>query len=57
MFQVLGISSLGVWLSDREGKMGRGINKACMWGKEVCGPHTVVPKIGEDSVVGVDELV
>jgi len=26
-------------------------------GKEVCGPGTVVPPIGKDSFVAVDELV
>jgi len=37
--------------------VGRGINKTCMQGKEVCGPGTVVPMICEDLFVTVDELV
>ena len=30
--------------------MGRGINKTCMWGKEVCGPGAVVPPICDVTV-------
>jgi len=56
-FQVFGVSSLGIWLSDREGKVGRGINKTCMQGEEICGPGAVVPLIHKDSFVAVDELV
>jgi len=56
-FQVLSVSSLGIWLGDGEGKMGRGIDKASMWGKEICGPDSVVPMICEDLFVTVYELV
>jgi len=37
MFQVFGVSSLGIWLGDGEGKVGRGIDETCMGGKEICG--------------------
>jgi len=57
MFQVFGISSLGIWLGDGKGEMGRGVNKTCVWGKEVCGPGAVVPTIGKDLFVAVDKLV
>jgi len=57
MFQVFGVSSLGIWLGDGKGKMGRGIDKAGVWGKEICGPGTVVPMICEDLFIAVDELV
>jgi len=57
MFQVFGVSSLGIWLGDGEGKTGRGIDKAGMWGEEICGPDAVVPMICEDSFVAVDELI
>jgi len=57
MFQVFSVSSLGIWLSDGKGKVERGIDETCMWGKEVCGPGTVVPLICEDPFVTVDELV
>jgi len=57
MFQVFSVSSLGIWLSDGEGKMGRGIDETGVWGKKVCGPSTVVPLIHEDPFVAVDELV
>jgi len=56
-FQVFGISSLGIWLSDGEGKVGRGIDKGGSWGEKVCVPDTVVPMIHEDSFVAVDDLV
>jgi len=56
-FEVFGVSSLGIWLGDREGEMGRGIDKTCVWGKEICGPGTVVPLICKDLFVAVDELV
>ena len=56
-FQVFGVSSLGIWLGDGEGKMGQGINETCVWGKKVCGPGAVVPVIHEDAFVTVDELV
>ena len=57
MFQVFGVSSLGIWLGDGAGKTGRGVDKTCMWGKEVCGPGVVVPLICKDLFVTVDELV
>jgi len=56
-FQVFGVSSLGIWLGDGEGKTRRGIDEACVWGKEVRGPGAVVPTIGENSFVTVDKLV
>jgi len=56
-FQVFGVSSLGIWLGDGEGKMGRGIDETCVWGKEVCGPGLVVPLVREDPFIAVDELV
>jgi len=37
--------------------MGRGINKSCVWGEEICGPGTVVPLIHENLFVSVDKLV
>ena len=37
--------------------MGRGIDETCVWGKEICGPGTVVPLIRKDLFVTVDELV
>jgi len=37
--------------------VGRGVDETCVGGKEVCGPGTVVPPIGKDSFVAVDELV
>jgi len=37
--------------------MGRGVNKTCVWGKEVCGPGTVIPLICEDPFVTIDELI
>jgi len=57
MFQVLGVSSLGIWLGDGEGKTGRGIDETSVGGKEICGPGAVVPPIREDVLVTVDELV
>jgi len=56
-FQVFSVSSLGIRLGDREGKVGRGVNKTGMGCEEFCVPCAVVLQIGEDSVVGVDELV
>ena len=56
-FQVFSVSSLGIWLGDGEGKTGRGIDKAGMWSEEICGPGTVIPMIGKDSFVAVDELI
>jgi len=56
-FQVFGVSSLGIWLGDGEGKVGRGIDETCRWGKKVCGPGVVVPLIGKDWFITVDELV
>ena len=57
LFQVLGVSSLGVWLGDEEGEMGRGINELGSWDEEFSSPSTVTPLIGEDLFVSVDELV
>jgi len=57
MFQVFSVSSLGIWLGDGEGKVGRGIDETCMWGEKICGPGTVIPLIREDSFVTVDELI
>jgi len=37
--------------------MGRGIDETSGWGKEICGPGTVVPLIRKDSFVAIDELV
>ena len=56
-FQVFGVSSLGVWLGDRVGKTGRGINELGSWDKEFSSPSAIAPLISEDSVVSVDELV
>ena len=56
-FQVFSVSSLGVWLGDREGKMGRGVDELGSWDKEFCSPSAVAPLIGEDSIVSVDKLV
>jgi len=56
-FQVFGVPSLGIWLGDGEGKMGRGVDETSVWGKEICGPDAVVPMIGKDSFVTIDELV
>jgi len=56
-FQVLSVSSLGIWLGDGEGKMGRRVDEIYVWGKEVCGPDTAVPMVGENLFIGVDELV
>ena len=57
LFQVLGVSSLGVWLGDGVGKTGREINKLGSWDKEFCSPSAITPLVGEDLVVGVNELV
>ena len=56
-FQVLSVSSLGVWLGDGEGEVGRGINKLVSGDKEFGSPTTITPRIGENSFVGVDELI
>jgi len=56
-FQVFGVSSLGIWLGDGEGKVGRGIDKSGWWGEKVCVPDTVVPMICEDPFVAIDDLV
>ena len=56
-FQVLGVSSLGVWLGDREGETGRGINELGSRDKEFGSPSAIAPLVGEDLVVSVDELV
>jgi len=56
-FQVFGVPSLGIWLGDGEGKVGRGVDETCMWGKEICGPGAVVPPIRENAFVAVDELI
>jgi len=56
-FQVFGVPSLGIGLGDGAGKTGRGIDETCVGGKEICGPGAVVPLIGKDSFIAVDELV
>jgi len=57
MFQVFGVSSLGIWLGDGEGETGRRIDETSVGGKEICGPGAVVPPICKDALVAVDELV
>ena len=37
--------------------MGRGVDETSVGGKEICGPGAVVPLIGKDSFIAVDELV
>jgi len=37
--------------------MGRGIDKTGMGCEKFGVPHAVIPQVGEDSVVSVDELV
>ena len=56
-FQVLSISSLGVWLGDREGEVGGGINELGFWDEEFGSPSAIAPLIGEDSFISVDKLV
>jgi len=56
-FQIFSVSFLGIWLGDGEGKMGRGIDETCVWGKKVYGPDTVVLLICKDLFVAVDKLV
>ena len=56
-FQVLGVSSLGVWLGNGEGEVGWGVNELGSRDKEFGSPGAVSPLIGKDSFVGVDELV
>jgi len=56
-FQVFGVSSLGVWLCDGEGVVGRGIDKSGSRGEKVRVPDAVVPMIHEDPFVAVDDLV
>ena len=55
--QVLGVSSLGVWLGDGEGEVGWGINELGSGDEEFRSPNAVTPLIGKDSFVGVDKLV
>ena len=57
LLQVLGVSSLGVWLGDGEGEVGWGVNELGSRDKEFGSPGTVSPLIGKDLLVGVDELV
>ena len=57
LFQVLGVSSLGVWLGDGKGEVGWGIDELGSGDEEFSSPTTVAPLIGEDSFVGVDKLV
>ena len=57
LFQVLGVSSRGVWLGNGEGEMRRGIDELGSWDKEFGSPSAVAPLIGEDLFIGVDELV
>ena len=56
-FQVLGVSSLGVWLGDREGEMGWGVNELVSGDKKFGSPGAGAPRIAKHSFVGVDELV
>ena len=56
-FQVFSVSSLGVWLGDGEGKVGRRIDKLGSRDKEFGSPNTVTPLVGKDSFVSVDKLV
>jgi len=56
-FQILGVSSLGIWLGDGEGKVGRGIDKSGSRGEKVCVPDAVIPMVRKDSLVAVDDLV
>ena len=57
LLQVLGVSSLGVWLGDGEGEVGWGINELGSGDEEFGSPNAVSPLITEDSFVSVDELV
>ena len=56
-FQILGISSLGVWLGDGEGKVRWGVNELSSRDEKFGSPNVVTPLIGKDSFVGVDELI
>ena len=56
-FQVLSVCSLGVWLDDREGEMGRGINELGSGDEEFSSPSVVTPLIRENVFVSVNELV
>ena len=56
-FQVLGISSLGVWLGDGEGEVGWGVNELGSGDEEFGSPNAVAPLITKDSFVSVDKLV
>jgi len=47
MFQVFGVSSLGIWLGNGESKVGRGIDETCVRGEKICGPGAVVPIVRE----------
>ena len=55
--QVFGVPSLGVWLGDREGEVGWGIDELSSGDEEFGSPNAVTPLIGKDSFVSVDELV
>ena len=57
LLQVLGVSSLGVWLGDGEGEMGWGVNELGSGDEEFGSPNTVVPLVSKDSFIGVNELV
>ena len=56
-FQVLGVSSLGIWLGDGEGEVGWGINKLGSGDEEFGSPNVVTPLVGKDLFVGIDELI
>ena len=56
-FQVLSVSSLGVWLGDGKGEVGWGVNELGSGDEEFGSPNAVAPLVGKDSLVGVDELV
>ena len=55
-FQVLGVSSLGVWLGDGEGEVGWRVDKLGSGDEEFSSPGAVRPRIGEDPFVGVDDV-
>ena len=56
-FQVLGVSSLGVWPGDGEGEVGWGVNELGSRDKEFGSPSAVAPLVGKNSFIGVDKLV
>ena len=57
LFQVFGVSSLGVWLGDREGEVGWGIDELGSGDEEFGCPNAVTLLIGKNLFVSVDELV